>query len=51
LGNGKQFTVCTKCGHSYINWFKKYEIEEKNKVLKQTFHKNLAECNKKKKTT
>jgi hypothetical protein len=50
LGGGKQFTVCAKCGHGYIGWFKKYEIEEKNKVLKQTFDRNLVEYNKKKKT-
>jgi hypothetical protein len=50
LGVGKQFTVCAKCGHSSINWFKKYEIEEKIKVLKLTFDRNLAEYKEKKKT-
>ncbi len=49
-GGGKQFTACTKCGHGYIDWFKKYEIDKKNKVLKQTFDRNLAKYNKKKKT-
>jgi hypothetical protein len=40
---GKQFLVCAKCGHKYIDWLSKDEIEEKNKVLKRTFNKNIAE--------
>ncbi len=47
-GAGKQFTSCAKCGHEYIDWFKKDHIKEKKKVLKQTFDKNLVEYNKKK---
>jgi hypothetical protein len=40
---GKQFLVCANCGHKYIDWLSKDEIEEKNKVLKRTFNKNIAE--------
>jgi len=46
---GKQFPVCTKCGHKYIDWIRKEAIKERSKVLKRTFDKKLAEFNKKKK--
>jgi hypothetical protein len=46
---GKQFLVCAKCGHKYIDWIRKEAIEERNKVLKRTFDKKLAEFNEKKK--
>ncbi len=46
---GKQFLVCAKCGHKYIDWIRKEAIEEGNKVLKRTFDKKLAEFNEKKK--
>jgi hypothetical protein len=46
---GKQFLVCAKCGHNYIDWVRKEAIEERNKVLKRTFDKNLAVFNEKKK--
>ena len=46
---GKQFLVCAKCGHKYIDWIRKEVIREENKVLKRTFGKKLAEYNKKKK--
>jgi hypothetical protein len=46
---GKQFLVCAKCGHKYIDWLRKDDIEEKNKVLKRTFDRKIAEYNEKKK--
>ncbi len=46
---GKQFLVCAKCGHKFIDWLRKDDIKGKNKVLKQTFHMKLAEYNEKKK--
>jgi len=46
---GKQFLVCAKCGHKYIDWIRKEAIKERSKVLKRTFDKKLAEFNKKKK--
>jgi hypothetical protein len=46
---GKQFLVCAKCGHKFIDWLRKDDIEKKNKVLKRTFDKKLTEYNEKKK--
>jgi hypothetical protein len=46
---GRQFLVCAKCGHKYIDWLRKEDIEEKNKVLKRTFDTKIAEYNEKKK--
>jgi hypothetical protein len=45
---GKQFTSCAKCNQDYNDWLKKDDIEEKNKILKWTFDKNLVKYNKKK---
>jgi hypothetical protein len=42
---GRQFLVCVKCGHKYIDWLRKEDIEEKNKVLKRTFDTKIAEYN------
>ncbi len=44
---GKQFLVCTKCGHKYNDWLSKNNIEEKIKVLKWTFDTKIAESNEK----
>ncbi len=46
---GKQFLFCAECGHKYIDWVRKDDIEEKNKVLKRTFDKKIAEYNERKK--
>jgi hypothetical protein len=46
---GKQFLVCVKCGHKFIDWLRKDNIKGKNKVLKWTFNTKLAEYNEKKK--
>ena len=46
---GKQFLLCAKCGHKYIDWLRKDDIEEKNKVLKRTFNKQITEYNETKK--
>jgi hypothetical protein len=46
---GKQFLVCAECGHKFIDWLRKDDIEEKNKVLKRTFDKKLVKYNEKKK--
>jgi hypothetical protein len=46
---GKQFLVCAKCGHKYIDWIRKEEIKAVYKVLKRTFDKKIAEFNEKKK--
>jgi hypothetical protein len=46
---GKQFLICAKCGHKYIDWIRKEEIMVVNKVLKRTFDRKIAEFNEKKK--
>ena len=41
-----QFTECPNCGHGKIDWFKKNEIEARNKVWKRQHKKAKAEYDK-----
>ncbi len=43
IGSTKQqFEEWAKCGHHFIDWVRKAEIDEENKQLKQTFDKLIA---------
>ena len=47
-GAKKQFVECAKCGHHFIDWVRKAEIDELNKQHKRTFDKLIADYNEKK---
>ena len=48
MGAKKQFEECARCGHSFIDWVRKSEIEEENKQLKRKFDRLITEHNEKK---